>query len=92
MSESTNPSSTSIGQFINLLDTNDASCLPPGYGRDVWSATFSPGIYCPSGYEIAATGTEVYSAVWEKGLSRSPEERSVVCCLRYVCSFMHIPL
>jgi len=83
VSSNTDPSTTSIGQYIDLLDTNDATCLPPGYGRDVWSATFSPGIYCPSGYDMAATGTEVYTALWEKGLYHSPAERSVVCCLRY---------
>jgi len=83
ISENTDPSTTSIGQYINLLDTNDSTCLPPGYGRDVWSATFSPGVYCPSGYAIAATGTEVYTALWEKGIYHSPAERSVVCCLKY---------
>lgn len=81
ISENTNPSTTSIGQFINLLDTNDKTCLPPGYGRDIWSATFSPGVYCPSGYNIAATGTEVHTAVWEKDLPHSSTERSIVCCL-----------
>ncbi|RPB22329.1 hypothetical protein L211DRAFT_869326 [Terfezia boudieri ATCC MYA-4762] len=82
ISENTDSPTTSIGQYLDLLDTNDATCLPPGYGRDVWSATFSPGIYCPSGYEIAATGTEVYTALWEKEIYHSPAERSVVCCLR----------
>ncbi|KAF8463088.1 hypothetical protein BDZ91DRAFT_315287 [Kalaharituber pfeilii] len=75
---------TAIGQYINLLDTNDKTCFPPGYGKDVWSATFSPGIYCPSGYVTAATGTEVGSAVWESGIPHSSDVTTVACCLSIV--------
>ena len=84
ISGDTDPKTTSIGNFVNLLDTNDATCLPPGYGRDIWSATFSPGVYCPSGYAIAATGTEVIPASWEVDVPSPSDQRKLVCCLRWV--------
>ena len=65
-----------------MRDTNDAKCLAPNYGTDIWSATFSPGIYCPSGYTTAATGTQVFSASWEDGLSHPSDQKKAVCCLR----------
>ena len=90
ISGSADQKTTSIGNFVNLLDTNDATCLPPGYGKDIWSATFSPGVYCPSGYAIAATGTEVFPAAWEVDVPSPPDEKKLVCCLRWVAEYIFL--
>ena len=76
------PQPTHIGRQINILDTNDKTCLPSGFGQDLWSATFSPGIFCPSGYMTAAEGDKVVTAAWEDGLTFPVGETMVACCPR----------